>query len=428
MLVKSRRGKRVWKCGVAPGPLFFRIFQRLKAWRPARVELFEKLQGVGQISEFIHEINLCEKGMSEVAKFRPVLQPRGEFLAAGGRDLVNDASGAALGSSAARAQQPLLLEPFQAGIDLAEFGGPEMADAVVQNGFQIVAAGGRAEQAQQDMFETHARSYITYYINVNCFWRRPATQASPSAFGVPSSNPLQSLTMTCPNCGKEMTDWTLEGRLGTQVPIDVCTGCQSFWFDEHKSLQLSPGSTLKLMKYIGEHSSTSKPSLSDALRCPRCGGQLSMAHDMVRTMRFNYWGCASGHGRFIGFFDFLKEKNFIHALSPQEIQELKQNVQSVNCCSCGASIDLRTNSVCPYCHSAISMLDMKEQQQMLAQLKEAAEPKPVDPMLPLKLAQATAQTSALFKPDDNEWWDDARSADLVVAGLKLVARWITTDL
>ena len=224
-----------------------------------------------------------------------------------------------------------------------------------------------------------------------------------------------------------MTDWTLGGRLGIQLTIDVCTACQAFWFDQHKSLQLSPGSTLTLMKFIGEHSSTVKPILSDVLRCPRCSGRLSLAHDLVRNMRFNYWGCENGHGRFIGFFDFLKEKSFIHALSPEEIQELKQNVQSVNCCNCGASIDLQANSACPYCHSVISMLDMKQQQKMLAQLREAAEPRPVDPTLPLRLVLATERTSALFKEDDTEWWKDARSGDLVQAGLKAVARWITTS-
>lgn len=248
------------------------------------------------------------------------------------------------------------------------------------------------------------------------------------AFGIPSGNLLESLSMTCPNCGKEMTDWTLDGRLGTQVIVDVCTGCQAFWFDEHESLQLSPGATLRLMKFIGEHSSTVKATLSNALRCPRCGGGLSLMHDMVRNMKFIYWGCETDRGRFIGFFDFLKEKSFIHALSPQEIQQLKQNVQSVNCCNCGAAIDLQTNSVCPYCHSPISMLDMKQQQQMLAQLKEAAEPRQVDATLPLKLALATEQTSALFKEDDTEWWEDARSGDLVSAGLKAVARWITSSM
>jgi hypothetical protein len=225
-----------------------------------------------------------------------------------------------------------------------------------------------------------------------------------------------------------MTEWTLDGRVGTQVTVDVCTACQSFWFDQHQSLQLSPGATLKLMKFIGEHSSTVKPTLSAALRCPRCAGPLSLAHDLVHTTRFNYWTCESGHGKFIGFFDFLKEKNFIRTLSPQEIQELKQNVQSVNCSSCGASIDLQTNSVCPYCHSPISMLDMKQQQQMLAQLQEAAAPRPIDPTLPLQLALATERTSDLFKPEDTEWWDDARSGDLVQAGLKAVTRLIATIL
>src|SRR5271156_6667078 len=200
--------------------------------------------------------------------------------------------------------------------------------------------------------------------------------------------------MTCSNCGKEMTGWTLDGRLGAQLAVDVCTACQAFWFDRHESLQLSPGATLKLMKFIGEHSSTAKATLAEVLRCPRCGGRLSLAHDMVRNMRFVYWTCGSGHGRFIGFFDFLKEKNFIRVLSPQEMQQLKQNVQSVNCSNCGAAIDLQSNSVCPYCHSAISMLDMKQQQQMLAQLQEAAVPKPVDPTLPLQLALATERTSA----------------------------------
>jgi hypothetical protein len=61
---------------------------------------------------------------------------------------------------------------------------------------------------------------------------------------------------------------------------------------------------------------------------------------------------------------------------------------------------------------------------MLAQLKDAAAPKPVDPTLPMKLALAKQQASALFPEHDNQWYDDARSGDLVQAGLNTVARWL----
>jgi hypothetical protein len=144
MLVESSQGKIVWKSGVAPGPLFFRIFQRLKARRPAGVELFEKLQGVRQISELIHEVDLRQKCVPHVSKLRLVPQPCGKLFAPGWGDLVNDASGAALRGRAARPQQSFLLHPFQGWIDLAQFGGPEMSDPVVEDGLQVISAGGLA--------------------------------------------------------------------------------------------------------------------------------------------------------------------------------------------------------------------------------------------------------------------------------------------
>ena len=221
-----------------------------------------------------------------------------------------------------------------------------------------------------------------------------------------------------------MTDWKLDGRLGGQISANVCTGCQAFWFDPYKDLQLSPGSTLKLMKFIGEHTAAGKPKLAAVLRCPRCECALSLAHDMARNMRFVYWQCGKQHGHLITFFEFLKEKNFIHPLSPQEIQKLRENVQTVNCSQCGGAINLQSDSVCPYCHSPICMLDLKQQKEMLAQLKEEAEPRPVDPALPLKVALAKQQASAVFQANDAQWWNDAQSGDLVQAGLNAVARWL----
>jgi hypothetical protein len=234
--------------------------------------------------------------------------------------------------------------------------------------------------------------------------------------------------MICPNCAKPMTDWKLAGRLGNEFTIDVCPPCQAFWFNRHEDLGLAPASTLQLMKYIGDHSSSAKPVFKDGLLCPRCGSALTLAHDMIRNVHFVYWQCASQHGHFIGFFDFLKEKNFVRPLSPQEIQHLRETVQEVHCSNCGASVDLRTNSACPYCHSPISIVDLNEQQEMLAQLKEAANgnAKPVDPALPLKLAMAKADVSGyeFFIEHDSQWWDGP-TQDLVVAGLRAVVRWFS---
>src|SRR5215475_3227458 len=141
-----------------------------------------------------------------------------------------------------------------------------------------------------------------------------------------------------------MTEWKLDSRLGGELAIEVCEPCQAFWFDQHQNLQLSPGSTLKLMKYIGEHSSSSKPTLAQRLLCPQCDEALTLAHDIARNVRFTYWQRPNQHGHFIGFFEFRKANNFIHPLSPREIQQLRETIHTVNCSSCGAAIDLQKNS------------------------------------------------------------------------------------
>ncbi len=76
------------------------------------------------------------------------------------------------------------------------------------------------------------------------------------------------------------------------------------------------------------------------------------------------------------------------------------------------------------------MLDMKQPQRMLEQLKHAAEPKPMDPMLPMKLASAKLQLETSLADHDRspEWWSDAASSGLVWAGLNVVARWLSDKL
>src|SRR2546425_12797832 len=224
--------------------------------------------------------------------------------------------------------------------------------------------------------------------------------------------------MKCTNCSAEMTAMTLEAHLTAPVEIDVCKTCQAFWFDKYEDLKLSAGSTLKLMKLIGENSSSASAPVTDQLRCPRCASRLLLTHDLQRTTKFTYWRCGSEHGRFIGFLDFLREKNFIRTLSPTEINELRGKIQTVNCSNCGAAINLATDSTCAHCGSPISILDMKQPQLMLNELKRAAEPRPIDPILPLELERVKRETEHWFGPTEPtpDWLGQIRSLTDLLLG------------
>jgi hypothetical protein len=224
-----------------------------------------------------------------------------------------------------------------------------------------------------------------------------------------------------------MESKTLEAHNGRTVTIDLCRACQAFWFDAHESLSLTPGSTLALFRIIGEQPApTTRPT--DLGRCPQCKERLQQTHDMQRDVRFEYASCPHGHGRLTSFVNFLREKNFIRPLSPEQIAELRQNVQSVNCTNCGAPIDLTQTSSCTHCGSPLSMLDMKQAGALVSQLQKAEDRthQGVDPSLPLELARARREVDSAFAgfERDENWFRDAASGGLVQAGLNAIARWM----
>lgn len=233
--------------------------------------------------------------------------------------------------------------------------------------------------------------------------------------------------MNCPNCLMQMTSMTLGAHLSVPVEIELCMGCQAFWFDKYESLKLSPSSILQLMKLIGEHSGAAPAVISKTMQCPRCSMNLRVTNDIQRTTRFSYWRCGNEHGKFIRFFDFLKEKNFVCPMPVSEIEELKKNVRTVNCSNCGAPIDLATSSACTHCGSAISMLDMNQAQQTLAQLQKAAEPRPIDPALPLELERARLDVERSFGATESghNVWGTNTSSVLVQEVLDAVSKWLT---
>jgi len=224
-----------------------------------------------------------------------------------------------------------------------------------------------------------------------------------------------------------MEECALEGRTGTPMVIDMCHGCQAFWFDAHESPRLSPGSTLTLFSEIG--AKAERPSAftdGDVAKCPRCSGRLRLTHDRQRNTAFAYLRCPNGHGRLTTFFDFLREKDFVKPLSAQQIAELAQRLRTVNCSNCGAPVHLASGSACTHCGSPLCTLDLPHAEALLAQLKTADEQatRPVDPALPLRLAAARREVEQAFASErgGSPWITDAESNGLVGAGLAVISR------
>jgi hypothetical protein len=224
-----------------------------------------------------------------------------------------------------------------------------------------------------------------------------------------------------------MQEEKFDGHLGRSVVHHICHACQSFWFDSRESVALTPGSTLSLFRIIGEKLTRAQHTNADLARCPRCKARLRRTQDMQRSTRFEYLNCPNGHGRLISFFDFLREKDFIRPLTPHQIQELRQNVGAVNCANCGGPVDLSAGAACSHCGTPLSMLDLKQAEKLVSQLQKAEDRKnqPVDPALPLELLRVRRETEQAFAgiPDEQVWFKDVMSTDLVGAGLTTIARW-----
>jgi hypothetical protein len=228
-----------------------------------------------------------------------------------------------------------------------------------------------------------------------------------------------------------MEEATFDAHLGRRSLIDICHACQSFWFDAYESATLTPGSTLKLFRIIGEKIARPERTSADLARCPRCRSRLRRSHDIQRNTKFEYLSCPHGHGRLTTFFDFLREKDFIRPLTPQQIEELRRNVGSVNCANCGAPVDVTAGAACAHCRTPLSMLDLRQAERLVAQLQKAEDRahQPIDPALPLELARVRRQTERTFAGlQDQDVWSLVVSAssdrNLVSAGLSLVARWL----
>ena len=202
--------------------------------------------------------------------------------------------------------------------------------------------------------------------------------------------------MNCPGCGQSMHQHSVEGNYGTRIEIDACHSCSGFWFDRKEHLQLTPGSTLELIRLMGPQRGAS--ALPQVLSCPRCGERLANTVDMQRNTRFNYFRCPQNDGHFITLFQFLREKNIVRSLDVPQINELRKRVKVIHCSNCGAPINLEKESTCNYCQSPISMIDPVQVQATLAELQKQEDARhKVDPTTAARLVMDKLSVESFYE-------------------------------
>ena len=177
----------------------------------------------------------------------------------------------------------------------------------------------------------------------------------------------------------------LAAQYGGEVEVDECHHCNGLWFDGRESLQLAPGSTLKLFASMYERKAAAQQPLVDKKSCPRCSKTLVETFDMQRGTKFSYYRC-DVHGRYTTFFHFLCEKNLVRAPTPKQLAELKATVAQIDCSNCGAPIVLAQTVTCNHCSAPVSILSEDSINQTLKELQQKeAKRTTVDPALAARL-------------------------------------------
>jgi len=169
-----------------------------------------------------------------------------------------------------------------------------------------------------------------------------------------------------------MAPLSLPGRVRATIDIDLCFPCQGIWFDSFESLQLAPEGIIELFRLLGSHRDDPRRPRAPTVSCPRCAQVLLETRDLVKSGRFIYHRCPGGHGRFVGFAQFMIEKGFVRELNDVEIARLKAQIGVVRCASCGAPVDIRQDAVCGHCGSPLAILDPAAVDKALANYGQAA--------------------------------------------------------
>jgi hypothetical protein len=226
-----------------------------------------------------------------------------------------------------------------------------------------------------------------------------------------------------------MTLVQLERTLRGPFGVDLCLSCRAFWFDAGEQFRLTPPATLALLKRLADGPPPARRPMGQRVPCPRCSAILGRTHDLVANTQVQFLRCPSKHGIFIGLADFLRSQGLVRGLSPYEMQQLRENLTSVTCSSCGGAVPMSDQMACPFCGAAVSVVDTDHLTAALRQLDaeaRAGAPRP-PAVTPLPTAEVVERWRAERPPppDDDlptifgrRW---GRDVDLVEAGLALLS-------
>ncbi len=217
--------------------------------------------------------------------------------------------------------------------------------------------------------------------------------------------------VACPSCAQPMGKRALPNHEGAQLCLDLCYPCHAIWFDRNESVQLAPRGVIELFRDVHARHDEPRNPLPERLGCPRCGVPLALTHDLTRTGRFSYWRCPGEHGRLTPFFQFLREKQFVRALTPAEMGRVRAELKVVRCSSCGAPIDLARDTACGFCKAPLAILDADAVEKALRTWSDAQARR--SPPSPEKLAAALVDMQALESKArrDARRWELGRAAD-----------------
>ena len=163
--------------------------------------------------------------------------------------------------------------------------------------------------------------------------------------------------LPCPSCSQPMHALELPRRAIGKLAVDLCFGCCLIWFDQGESAQLAPAAVIELFQEIQARRDAGRARVSASLSCPRCTQGLMLTHDICKSGPIQYFRCSEDGGRLTPFFQFLREKQFLRALTPAELSHVRVKIKQLQCSNCGAPIDLEHSTSCSYCGSPIAMLD-----------------------------------------------------------------------